>query len=58
MASCHPTKDYVAKRTAGGKGTQEIMRCLKRFAAREMCRRIINPQAAPDNTNLLIGQTL
>lgn len=28
------------------------MRCLKRYAAREIYRQITNPQAAPDNTDL------
>ena len=52
MASCQRTKDYVAKRTAGGKSKREIMRCLKRYAAREIYRQITNPQAALDNTDL------
>jgi transposase len=33
---CHqPTKDYVARRTTEGKTKTEIMRCLKRYIARE-----------------------
>ena len=33
---CHqPTKDYVARRTAEGKTKTEILRCLKRYIARE-----------------------
>jgi transposase len=33
---CHqPTKDYVARRIAEGKTQTEIMRCLKRYIARE-----------------------
>jgi transposase len=33
---CHqPTKDYVARRTAEGKTKAEILRCLKRYVARE-----------------------
>lgn len=28
------------------------MRCLKRYAAREIYRQITNPQAAPNNTDL------
>jgi transposase len=33
---CHqPTKDYVARRTTEGKTKTEIMRCLKRYVARE-----------------------
>jgi transposase len=34
---CHQeTKDYVARRTAEGKTKTEIMRCLKRYIAREV----------------------
>jgi len=34
---CHQeTKDYVARRTAEGKAKTEIMRCLKRYIAREV----------------------
>lgn len=33
---CHqPTKDYVARRTAEGLSKTEILRCLKRYVARE-----------------------
>ena len=31
----HPTKDYVARRTGEGKTKSEILRCLKRYIARE-----------------------
>jgi hypothetical protein len=30
-----PTKDYVARRTREGLSTKEIIRCLKRYVARE-----------------------
>jgi hypothetical protein len=34
---CHrPTRDYFARRTAGRKTKPEIMRCLKRYIAREV----------------------
>jgi transposase len=36
MAGHQPTKDYVARRTAEGLSTLEIMRCLKRYVAREL----------------------
>ncbi|WP_254678545.1 transposase [Arthrobacter sp. 24S4-2] len=52
MGSCQRTKDYVAKRTAEGKSKREIMRCLKRYAARELYRQITNPQPAPSNADL------
>jgi transposase len=31
-----PTKDYVTRRLAEGKSKQEIIRCLKRYIAREV----------------------
>ena len=31
-----PTKDYMARRTAEGKTTKEVIRCLKRYVAREV----------------------
>jgi len=52
MRSCQRTKDYVAKRTSEGKSKRDIMRCLKRYAAREIYRQIINPRPAPDNSDL------
>ena len=36
MRSHLPTLDYVRRRTAEGKGKMEIIRCLKRFVAREI----------------------
>ena len=30
-----PTRDYAARRTAQGRTNREIMRCLKRYLARE-----------------------
>ena len=38
MRCCPTTKDYVARRTAEGKSSREIQRCLKRFIARELYR--------------------
>ncbi len=47
MRSHQPTLDSVAKRTAEGKAKREIIRCLKRFLAREiygyLCRAIAAP---------------
>jgi transposase len=44
---CHqPTRDYVARRTAEGKTKTEIMRCLKRYIAREVFPHLL--AAAPD----------
>lgn len=46
------TKDYVMKRTQEGKSKREIMRCLKRYVAREIYRQITNPVPAPTITDL------
>nr|WP_306961604.1 transposase [Arthrobacter bambusae] len=51
-SSCRRTRDYVNKRTAEGKSEREIMRCLKRYVAREIYRQITNPQPAPSNADL------
>lgn len=39
------TRAYVAKRTAEGKSKREIVRCLKRYIAREVYRALLNPAA-------------
>ena len=36
MTSHQPTKDYIARRTAEGLSKPEIIRCLKRYVAREL----------------------
>ena len=36
-----PTIDYVKRRTAQGRPTREIIRCLKRFLAREIYQRVM-----------------
>jgi transposase len=41
------TRHYVARRTAEGKSKREIMRCLKRYVAREVYRVLI-PAASTD----------
>jgi transposase len=38
MRRCPRTQAYVARRTAEGKTTPEIRRCLKRYIARELYR--------------------
>jgi transposase len=38
LASHQPTKDYMARRTREGLSKQEIIRCLKRYVAREVYR--------------------
>ena len=46
------TRAYVAKRTAEGKSKREIMRCLKRYVAREIYRILIvtQPGLVPKGT--------
>ena len=36
------TKEYVARRTQEGKSKREIIRCLKRYVAREVYRRLVS----------------
>jgi transposase len=47
MGSDRRTRQYVARRTAEGKSKWEIMRCLKRYIAREVYRVLVPPTAAP-----------
>ena len=37
------TQEYVARRTAEGKSKREIIRCLKRYVAREVYRVLVCP---------------
>jgi transposase len=39
------TKEYVARRTAEGKSKPEIIRCLKRYVAREVYRVLVSCDA-------------
>lgn len=48
-----PTRDYVKRRTAQGKTKPEIIRCLKRYIAREIYTAILHPP-----TDIPTGQTL
>lgn len=52
MSKDQRTRDYVTKRTAGGKSKREIMRCLKRYVAREIYRVLANPRPAPATDDL------
>jgi transposase len=50
MVSHPPTKTYVERRTADGLSKREIMRCLKRYLARELfpdIQAIVTPQPTP-----------
>jgi transposase len=44
------TKEYVARRTAEGKSKREIIRCLKRYVAREAYRVMISCGASTSPT--------
>jgi transposase len=42
-----PTRDYMARRTAEGKSKNEVMRCLKRYIAREVFHALQPPRTTP-----------
>jgi transposase len=48
MMSDSRTKAYVSRRRQEGKNTKEIMRCLKRYIAREIYEQLLHPHPAPD----------
>lgn len=47
MARDRRTKECVARRTAEGKSTREIIRCLKRYIAREVYRVLVSDASSP-----------
>ena len=46
-ASAAGTRAYIARRTAEGKTTREIRRCLKRYIARELYRQLTRSMNLP-----------
>ena len=50
-----PTVDYVVRRTADGRTKREIIRCLKRFLAREIYQRVMTdfPRSSRRHTRCL-----
>ena len=44
------TKEYVARRTAEAKSKREIIRCLKRYVAREVYRVFVSRGASSSPT--------
>ena len=54
MGHHQPTKDYIARRTAQGK-SESIMRCLKRYVAREIYSHLVNPRPAESPTTYAPG---
>lgn len=51
------TRAYVARRRQEGKSTKEIMRCLKRYVAREVYDQLLHPHPAPDAGTLRTTRT-
>jgi transposase len=47
MRHHQPTRDYVERRTAEGLTKREIIRCLKRYIAREIYNNL-PPEALPE----------
>ena len=43
-----PTRDYLVRRTKEGLSKREIIRCLKRYVAREVFAAMTAPAALPD----------
>ncbi|MGN5734293.1 helix-turn-helix domain-containing protein [Arthrobacter psychrochitiniphilus] len=52
MSKDKGTREYVAKRIEDGKSKNEIIRCLKRYVAREIYRVMKNPRPAPLTNDL------
>lgn len=53
MSHQHPaTMDYLAKRTAQGRSKRDTIRCLKRYVAREVYQRLLDPAPAVDQQQL------
>lgn len=48
MRCCERTRTYVARRTAEGKSTREIRRCLKRYITRELYRALTTAMTPAD----------
>ena len=47
LATCERTRAYAARRQTEGKSRREIIRCLKRYIAREVFALLTKPQPAP-----------
>ena len=52
LMSCDRTRAYAARRRAEGLTTAEIIRCLKRYIAREIYQLLTNPPAVPNGADL------
>lgn len=55
--TCDPdTKAYAARRRAEGKTDRDIMRCLKRYVAREVFGHLVAPQTVPAGADLRLAR--
>lgn len=52
LTCCDETRAYAARRRAEGKNNREIIRCLKRYVAREIYRLLTDPPEVPNGTDL------
>jgi transposase len=57
LTCCDRTRTYAAQRKAEGKTRREIIRCLKRYIAREIYRLLTNPPAVPAGDDLRVART-
>ena len=57
MRTDQRTRDYVTRRLAEGKTKREIMRCLKRYVAREIYHPLTQPGGAPAERKTLARTT-
>ena len=57
LTCCDRTRTYAAQRNAEGKTRREIIRCLKRYVAREIYRLLTNPPTVPDAAELRVSRT-
>ena len=46
------TREYVLRRTAEGKSKREILRCLKRYLAREVYQILTAPGTLPSSVSV------
>jgi transposase len=57
LRSDETTKAYMVRRTAEGKTRREVVRCLKRYIAREMFQLLTNPNLVPVGMKLRVTRT-
>lgn len=56
LACDRPTRAYAARRRAEGKSQREIVRCLKRYVAREVYRQLVAPHQVPAAADLRLAR--